>query len=182
MRATRILILTSYPNTYSFLQYDLQRDLGDMSNLKSYLSARLQKMDINQQNFMHLTRKYYHQVAGNELAVDRQRWSDVHRSRHVHLYGRLTGLTNGMTHLLPPNVTFDFKVRLALELAGNYLINITTDSLHARPTPSTCARMRTRPNSTRWNLCRRRSSLHASSYRRRRTVLSCGATCASAST
>lgn len=109
--AQRAYPIRLYMRRCTSLQYDLQRDLGDMSNLKSYLSARLQKMDITQQNFMHLTRKYYHQVAGNEVAVDHQRWRDVHRSRHVNLYGRLTGLTNGMTHLLPPHLTFDFKVR-----------------------------------------------------------------------
>lgn len=39
----------------------------------------------------------------------RQAIKDVHKSRHIHLKGKLAGFTNGMYHLLPPGQSLEFK-------------------------------------------------------------------------
>jgi hypothetical protein len=89
------------------LQRELQKDLGDYSNIKNYLTTRLTPMTPTQIKYLHKTRLYYDQSVGSSTQA--QRIEDVHRSRHIHMRGMLTGLSNGVKHYLPPQQSLDFK-------------------------------------------------------------------------
>lgn len=97
------------------LQASLQRDLGDFSNIKNYLTTRLTPMTPEQREYLHTTRLYYHQVNGDPDKWHRARIRDVHKSRHIHLKGMLAGFTNGMEQLLPPQQNVEFKFTKANE-------------------------------------------------------------------
>jgi len=87
----------------------LQTDQGVFSNIKNYLTTRLQKGIVTRemQEYLHKTRLYYHEVIG--ATNERQQIRDVHRSRKIHLKGELMGFTKCMFNLLPPGFSVEFK-------------------------------------------------------------------------
>ena len=87
----------------------MQTDQGVFSNIKNYLTTRLQKGIVTRemQEYLHKTRLYYHEVIG--ATNERQQIRDVHRSRKIHLKGELMGFTKCMFNLLPPGFSVEFK-------------------------------------------------------------------------
>ena len=90
-------------------QTELETDQGIFSNVKNYLSVRLEEMPYEKREFLHKTRLYYHEAYGNFAEVQRQCKADVHKSRNIHLRGQLMGFTKNMFDLLPPGNSVEFK-------------------------------------------------------------------------
>jgi hypothetical protein len=92
-----------------YMQTELEGDQGNFSNIKNFLSVRMQEMPYEKREFLHKTRLYYHETMDNVINVDRQSVKDVHHSRHIHLRGQLMGFTKNMFNLLPPGNSIEFK-------------------------------------------------------------------------
>ena len=94
---------------FLLLQTELEGDQGNFSNIKNYLAVRLEEMPFEKREFLHKTRLYYHDTANNMLNTRRQEYKDVHKSRTIHLVGKLMGITKDMFNLLPPGNSIQFK-------------------------------------------------------------------------
>lgn len=104
-----IFMFTSAILRHLHLQVGLQTDQGVFSNIKNYLTTRLQKGIVTpeMQEYLHKTRLYYHEVVGK--SNEHEHITDIHRSRPIHLKGELMGFTKGMFNLLPPGYSIEFK-------------------------------------------------------------------------
>lgn len=55
------------------------------------------------------SRLYYHETADSCFTTEVLAAKDVHKSRLIHLHGKLAGVTNDMYRLVPPQQQIEFK-------------------------------------------------------------------------